>query len=179
MTSGAFASLNGAVAFLTRGAFASMIDSGLVVRKVFCIHHIRPVVSGACEVSRGEKMLYSGTDPESYITEYTLVYEDNRYLCEWQLRNKVYEALLKTGNIKEDQVRATPPAFPDSVLPTHPTATYYPHMTGNIKEDQVPPLVCRASSPASLGFRALPAETKVESGTSQLKIDIGGFPRIW
>ena len=28
------------------------------------------------EVSRGEKMLYSGTDPESYITEYTLVYED-------------------------------------------------------------------------------------------------------
>jgi len=28
------------------------------------------------EVPRGEKMLYSGTDPESYITEYTLVYED-------------------------------------------------------------------------------------------------------
>jgi len=28
------------------------------------------------EVSRGEKMLYSGTDPESYITEYTFVYED-------------------------------------------------------------------------------------------------------
>jgi len=28
------------------------------------------------EVSRGEKMLESGTDPESYITEYTLVYED-------------------------------------------------------------------------------------------------------
>ena len=27
----------------------------------------------AGEVSRGEKMLYSGTDPESYITEYTLV----------------------------------------------------------------------------------------------------------
>ena len=28
------------------------------------------------EVSQGEKMLYSGTDPESYITEYTLVYSD-------------------------------------------------------------------------------------------------------
>ena len=28
------------------------------------------------EVQHGEKMLYSGTDPESYITEYTLVYED-------------------------------------------------------------------------------------------------------
>ena len=28
------------------------------------------------EVSRGKKMLYSGTDPESYITEYTLVYEE-------------------------------------------------------------------------------------------------------
>ena len=28
------------------------------------------------EVSRGEKMTLRGTDPESYITEYTLVYED-------------------------------------------------------------------------------------------------------
>ena len=28
------------------------------------------------EVPRGEKMLFSGTDPESYITECTLVYED-------------------------------------------------------------------------------------------------------
>ena len=26
-------------------------------------------------------MLYSGTDPESYITEYTLVYEDNLTLA--------------------------------------------------------------------------------------------------
>ena len=31
---------------------------------------------GSCEISQGEKMLYSGTDPESHITEYTLVYED-------------------------------------------------------------------------------------------------------
>ena len=30
------------------------------------------------EVPRGEKMLYSGTDPESYITEYTSVYENKR-----------------------------------------------------------------------------------------------------
>ena len=29
------------------------------------------------EISRREKMIYSGTDPESYITEYTLVYEEN------------------------------------------------------------------------------------------------------
>ena len=35
-------------------------------------------VLGAGEVSRGEKMLYSGTDPESYITEYSLVYEDKQ-----------------------------------------------------------------------------------------------------
>jgi len=34
---------------------------------------------GCCKVSRGEKMLYSGTDPESYITEYSLVYEDKRF----------------------------------------------------------------------------------------------------
>ena len=30
------------------------------------------------EVSLGEKMLYSGTDPQSYITECTSVYEKNR-----------------------------------------------------------------------------------------------------
>ena len=30
------------------------------------------------EVPRGEKMLSSGTDLESYITEYTLVHEDDR-----------------------------------------------------------------------------------------------------
>jgi len=30
------------------------------------------------EISRGEKMALRGTDPESYITEYTLVYEDNQ-----------------------------------------------------------------------------------------------------
>ena len=36
-----------------------MIDSGLVG-----------------EVPRGEKILYSGTDPKSYSTEHTLVYED-------------------------------------------------------------------------------------------------------
>ena len=29
------------------------------------------------EVPRGEKMLYAGTDPESYITEYTCVNEKN------------------------------------------------------------------------------------------------------
>ena len=28
------------------------------------------------EVPRGDKMLFSGTDPESYITDYTSVYED-------------------------------------------------------------------------------------------------------
>ena len=42
----------------------TLIDSGLVGPK-------------AGEVSRGERMLYSGTDPESYITEYTLVNEEN------------------------------------------------------------------------------------------------------
>jgi hypothetical protein len=31
------------------------------------------MVGGA---SREEKMLSSGTEPESYITEYTLIYED-------------------------------------------------------------------------------------------------------
>jgi len=35
------------------------------------LHHLR-----VGEVPRGEKMLCSGTDPESYITEYVLVYED-------------------------------------------------------------------------------------------------------
>jgi len=39
---------------------------------------------GSGEVPRGEKMLYSGTDLESYITEYTLLYDDEhppRRLC--------------------------------------------------------------------------------------------------
>ena len=31
---------------------------------------------GPGEVPSGDKMLYYGTDPESYITEHTLVYED-------------------------------------------------------------------------------------------------------
>ena len=30
------------------------------------------------EVPRGEKMVYSGSDPASYITEYTFVYKDKR-----------------------------------------------------------------------------------------------------
>ena len=44
-----------------------------------CVLHGYPVVigSGFGEASRGEKMALRGTDPESYITEYTLVYEDN------------------------------------------------------------------------------------------------------
>ena len=29
------------------------------------------------EDPRGEKMLYSGTNPESHITEHTLIYDDN------------------------------------------------------------------------------------------------------
>jgi len=48
-----------------RGRVQRVIDSGLVGRKVFF-----------GEISRGEKMLYSWTDPGSYITEYALVYED-------------------------------------------------------------------------------------------------------
>ena len=36
------------------------------------------------EVPRGEKILYSGTDLESYIAEHTSAYEDNtRPLLEW------------------------------------------------------------------------------------------------
>ena len=36
----------------------------------------RVVVDSSGEVPRGEKMLYSGTDPESHITEYTFLCED-------------------------------------------------------------------------------------------------------
>ena len=57
--------------------FFAMIDSGLVGREVFFIYHM---ASGV--VPRGEKMLYSGTDPESYITEYTLVYEEK--FADWR-----------------------------------------------------------------------------------------------
>ena len=37
-------------------------------------------------VSRGEKLLYSGTDPESYITEYTLLYEDKSTIARRRVR---------------------------------------------------------------------------------------------
>jgi hypothetical protein len=35
-------------------------------------------MSPSGDFPRGEKMLSSGTDPESYITEYTLVYEEKK-----------------------------------------------------------------------------------------------------
>ena len=38
-------------------------------------HKSEFVVKASGEVLRGETMLYSGTDPESYITECALVYE--------------------------------------------------------------------------------------------------------
>jgi len=44
-----------------------MIDSGIFVE-----------ASG--EVPQGEKILYSGADPESYITEYTIIYKDKTLL---------------------------------------------------------------------------------------------------
>ena len=34
-----------------------------------------------CQVSRGENIVLRGTDPESYITEYTLLYEDENVSC--------------------------------------------------------------------------------------------------
>ena len=43
----------------------------------------RPQNSG--EVSRGEQMLYYGTDPESYITEYTSVCGDKTQQCSHSL----------------------------------------------------------------------------------------------
>ena len=49
-----------------------MIYSGLVGRTVFLIQHI--IRHGG--VLQGETMLYSGTEPESYFTEETSVYED-------------------------------------------------------------------------------------------------------
>jgi len=43
------------------------------------------------EVPRGEKMLYSGTDPESYITEYTLVHIHPWYM---EMNNNLYKLLF-------------------------------------------------------------------------------------
>ena len=37
--------------------------------------HLPPALFTS-EVARGEKMLYAGSDPESYITEYTLICTD-------------------------------------------------------------------------------------------------------
>ena len=61
--------------------FIDLKDSGLFDKILSPIdlsqgHHQPSCNYG--EVPRREKMLYSGTDPESYITEYTLVYENKR-----------------------------------------------------------------------------------------------------
>jgi len=53
------------------GQSRSRPDSGLGLSHFQC----ESLYSG--EIPRGEKMLYSGADPESYITEYTLAYEAN------------------------------------------------------------------------------------------------------
>ena len=45
----------------TFGVFLTLLDSGLV---------------GSGEVTHAEQMLYSGTDPESYITQYTGLFEE-------------------------------------------------------------------------------------------------------
>ena len=61
------------------GGVAVPYERGSPVQSCGPRWHERCVVAkliDAGEVSRGEKMLYAGTDPESYITEYTLVYED-------------------------------------------------------------------------------------------------------
>ena len=43
------------------------------------------VARNTCREREPEKMLYSGTDPESYITEYTLVYEDKKNYFELRM----------------------------------------------------------------------------------------------
>ena len=40
------------------------------------------LMEASVEFPRAEKMLYSGTDPESYITQYTSVYEERRLAWE-------------------------------------------------------------------------------------------------
>ena len=48
-------------------------ENGLVAR---CVVTLVNAADSSGEVSRGDKMTLTGTGPESYITEYTLVYED-------------------------------------------------------------------------------------------------------
>jgi len=55
--------------------YTSMTQSCRNFRYPKAINDRLRVDSGAVR-SHVEKMLYAGTDPESYITEYTLVYED-------------------------------------------------------------------------------------------------------
>ena len=46
--------------------------------------------------SHKENMVYSGTDPESYITEYTLVYEDLKQI----------PGILKERDFQNDKARS-------------------------------------------------------------------------
>jgi len=58
-----------------------------------------PFVTASGEVSRGEKMLYAGTDPESYITEYTLVNEDtvSDVVCGFQVLGSGFSSPSRGG----------------------------------------------------------------------------------
>ena len=63
-----------------------MIDSGLVEL---------PFVTTSGEVSRGEKIALRETGPESYVTEYTVVYEDNP--APVHLKSQLHRQLLTRG----------------------------------------------------------------------------------
>ena len=59
-----------------KGGLHSVVPRLLVSPLLEASRFDAPTLTNSGEVSRGEKIVLRGTDPESYITEYTSVYED-------------------------------------------------------------------------------------------------------
>ena len=66
-------------------------------------------------------MLYSGTDPESYITEYTLVYEDERTFNLGLLRSvdRLWEGNRESRRCSRD-------TYPESYITKYTSVQEYP-----------------------------------------------------
>ena len=62
----------------TSGSHGQILTVSCFVAHLFDARGYSRVLHGTGEVPRGEKMLYSRTDPASYIIKYTSVYEEWR-----------------------------------------------------------------------------------------------------
>ena len=93
-----------AYAEVSRGSQISY-QSIITVVETATITSDRPRIAG--EVPRGEKMLYSGTDQESCITEYAFVYEDELAVLGWA-GGVLHDDVVRSSGRWDHRARRTP-----------------------------------------------------------------------